>query len=562
MAQSQADTPSIQARLGLWDAVSIIIGIVIGSTIYETPPDIFRAVSDWWIALALWGVGGLLALIGALCYAELATTYPRVGGDYNYQTRAYGPLVGYFFAWAQLVVIQTGSVGLMAFVFARYATRLWDFTKTFPIITEWNIPPEVVYAAAAVTVLSLLNLLGVVLGKITQNLLSLAKVLGLVGIIVAGFMYAPETPELDLVQGQLALASETKLVVDTPAGEKLTFQTSDKTTVAIDGQTEYTNQQKQVQKYTVADLTKPEIQSKQVRVFFSPKKPNLAIEVRAQAPPDWLSLALPMVLIMFAYGGWNDSAFVAAEVRNRRRNLPLALILGTLGVSVIYLLVNYAYLRALGFAGASESTAIAADVLKLVPWEYGEQAMTILVMVSALGALNGLLFTSARVYAILGADYSLFTPLGVWNRRLHSPVWSLLLQMVISLGLILLVGTYLGQDWLNQLFAVLNLERVDWQQSYFLLLFRCTSSVFWFFFLLTGLAFFVLRINDPNVERPFAAPLYPLLPLIFCVTCGFMLYESIAFAKALSLVGAALVLAGFPFYIFSRRRNPGTEVSP
>jgi amino acid transporter len=556
MAQPQTETQPIPAKLGLWDAISIIIGIVIGATIYETPPEIFGAVSEWWVALALWGVGGLLALIGALCYAELATTYPRDGGDYNYQTRAYGPLVGYFFAWAQLAVIQTGSIGLMAFVFARYATHLWDFTKDFEIIDEWNIPPQVVYAVAAVTVLSLLNILGVVLGKITQNLLTLVKVLGLIGIIVAGFMYAPQTPALDLVQGQLILASEKKLVVETAAGEKHNFQTSDKTTIS------YTDPQQKVHQYTLADLTKPEIREKLVRVFFAPDKPDQALQIKAQNPPDWMALTVPMVLILLAYGGWNDSAFVAAEVRKRRRNLPLALILGTLGVTAIYVLVNYAYLRALGYAGASQATAIAADVLKLVPWEYGEQAMTILVMVSALGALNGLLFTSSRVYAILGADYSLFSPLGVWNRRLNSPVWSLLFQMVISLGLILLVGTYLGQDWLNQLFAELNLEEVDWQQSYFFLLLRCTAPIFWFFFLLTGLAFFVLRINDRQRERPFSAPLYPLLPLIFCATCGYMLYSSITFARALGLVGGAMVLAGFPFYIFSRRRTPDAEVSP
>src|SRR5438552_12409139 len=119
----------VKPRLSLFDAVSIIVGIVIGSTIYESPPFIMSNLSGPWTTLVIWGVAGLLSLFGALCYAELATTYPRVGGDYVYLSRAFGPWCGFLFGWAQLGVVITSSVGAMAFVFGNYAARLWGITQ-------------------------------------------------------------------------------------------------------------------------------------------------------------------------------------------------------------------------------------------------------------------------------------------------------------------------------------------------------------------------------------------------------------------------------------------------
>src|SRR5947209_5607979 len=170
---------AVPAPLGLWDAVSIIVGIVVGVGIFETPPDVFGSVSGPGVALGVWALCGLLALVGALCYAELASTYPRSGGDYVYLGRAFGPWLGFLFAWAQLAVILTGSIGMLAFVFGDYAVRLW------------GLPPEraVAFAAGAVAALSLVNLLGVVVGKGTQNVLTALKVVGLGGILVAGFFW-------------------------------------------------------------------------------------------------------------------------------------------------------------------------------------------------------------------------------------------------------------------------------------------------------------------------------------------------------------------------------------
>jgi amino acid transporter len=329
-----------------------------------------------------------------------------------------------------------------------------------------------------------------------------------------------------------------------------TFDIGPSSKILLNNKDEKETKDKKKEKNTIDDLR----QGASVKVITSKENSNQVLQVRFNDVPGFGLFAFAMVLIFLTYGGWSDAAFVAAEVRNRRRNIPLALFLGTAGVTVIYLLVNGAYLAGLGFERAQESKEVAAEVLKLLPWQYGEEAMCILVMISALGAVNGLIFTSSRIYATLGADYSLFAKLGQWNARLGTPVWSLLIQMVISLAMVAAVGTPWGQEYLNEGLGFLGLEPVSWEgQGGFYSLLRCTAPVFWIFFLMTGLALFVLRINDRGIERPFRVPLFPILPLIFCATCGYMIYSGIGYAGRLGLVGAALVLAGLPLYVFSRR---------
>ncbi len=454
-----SDRPPEAHPLGLWDAVSIIIGIVVGSGIYETPPLVLKNVPGPAAALAVWAVCGLLSLVGALCYAELASTYPRTGGDYVYLGRAFGPWLGFLFGWAQLAVILTGSIGMLAFVFGDYAVRLW------------GLPPEraSAFAAAAVAALSLVNLLGVVVGKGTQNLLTALKVVGLGGILVAGFCWPA--------------ASTAEAAVSAPLKD----------------------------------------------------------------------LPFAMVLVFLTYGGWNDAAYVAAEVRDGGRNIPRALIFGVVGVAVIYVLVNAAYLSGLGFAGAQQSRAVAADVLARPLGEWGVKAMCLLVMVSALGSVNGLIFSGSRVYSTLGADHALFSWLGRWHHRRGVPFGALLAQALITLAMIAVVGTPWGQKGVNELLGRAGLSAVEWEgHGGFETLLRCTAPVFWAFFLLTGVSLFVLRWRDRGRPRPFSVPLFPVLPLIFCATCGYMLWSAANYAGKLGLVGAGLLVVGLPLYGLSR----------
>ena len=285
---------------------------------------------------------------------------------------------------------------------------------------------------------------------------------------------------------------------------------------------------------------------------------------RAPAPdpaadpgPRLGGVGLALILVLYAYGGWNDAAFVAAEVREPRRNLPRVLLLGTGGIVLIYLAVNAAYLSALGFAGLRGVAC--AGGRGGWPWRRdpgGERAMTALVMVSALGAVQGLLFTGSRIYAGAGRDHALFARLARWHPRLGTPVGALLAQSAVTLAWILAVGTCAGRGALDAVASALGLARLPWERfgGGFDTLVAGTAPVFWLFFLGTGVALLVLRRREPDAPRPFRVPLFPLTPLCFCASCLYMLHASVSYAGALSALGLIPLALGLPLYLLSRRR--------
>jgi amino acid transporter len=277
----------------------------------------------------------------------------------------------------------------------------------------------------------------------------------------------------------------------------------------------------------------------------------------ADPGPRLGGVGLALILVLYAYGGWNDAVFVAAEVREPRRNLPRVLLLGTGGIALIYLAVNAAYLSALGFAGLRASHAPAAEVLALAAGPWGQRAMTALVMVSALGAVQGLLFTGSRIYAGVGRDHALFARLARWHPRLGTPVGALLAQSAVTLLWILAVGTAWGRTGLDAAASALGLAGLPWDRfgGGFDTLVAGTAPVFWLFFLGTGTALLVLRWREPDAARPFRVPLFPLTPLCFCASCLYMLHASVAYAGALSAVGLVPLALGLPLYLLSRRRG-------
>jgi len=273
------------------------------------------------------------------------------------------------------------------------------------------------------------------------------------------------------------------------------------------------------------------------------------------------SFASALVLVFLTYGGWNDAAFFVAEMRDRKKIIR-ALSLGILIITVVYLLINAAYLRALGWPGVRNAGAIASDAMQAAVGPIGARGVALLVTISALGAVNGIIFAGSRVYAAVGEDHSMFALLARRDRRFGSPVWSLAAQAAITVAMIVVVGTEAGQLGLNRAFSTIGLDEVSWAgKGGFDTLLRCTAPVFWLFFLLTSLSLFVLRRRDPNIERPFRAPLYPLCPLLFTATCGYMLYGGILYAESLTWVGAALLAAGLPVYLFSRIVAPASRPS-
>lgn len=463
--------PTFAPRLGLWDAVSIIVGIVVGTAIFKSSTLVFQNVSGPWQAMGVWLLGGGLCLCGALCYAELATTYPRNGGDYEYLSRAFGRPMGFLFGWAQLTVILTGSIGAMAYVLADYAVPLWNLS---PGSTAW-------VAAATVVIMTTLNMPGIVFGKSVQNVLSTVKILGLLAVVAAGVVW----------------------------GHPGAFQQT-----------------------RAAELMGP-------------------------------GLGLALVFVLYAYGGWNDAVFLAAEVRDQRRNLPRALFIGIGGITVVYLAVNGAYLAVLGFDAARQTGTPAADVLQHVVGPWGAKAVSLLVMISALGAINGMIMAGSRVYSTVGEDHRVFGWLARQTTK-AAPLAALAVQGSIALLLIAAVGTTPGQQCIDRLLVAFSLPGLPWAEYFggFETLVAGTAPVFWIFFLLTGVSQFVLRVKDRGRKRPFTTPLFPLPSLVFCSTCIYMLYCSLTYAKLLALIGIVPLLLGLPLYAVSSWREHRSTLPP
>jgi amino acid transporter len=215
-----------------------------------------------------------------------------------------------------------------------------------------------------------------------------------------------------------------------------------------------------------------------------------------------------MILVLFVYGGWNEMAYVGAEVRNPRKNILRALVLGTLAVTLIYLAANLAFLRTLGFDEVRHSPDVAGEVLGQAFGNWSARFIKSLIAVSALGAIQGMIFTGARIYYAMGQDHRLYAWLGRWGRR-DTPVRSLVVQAAITLALVVGFG---------------------WSKGGFSTLVNFTTPVFWIFFCLVAVSLFVLRRRRPQLERPCRVPLYPILPLIFCLSCALMIYASLSWA--------------------------------
>jgi len=389
-------------------------------------------MGGWISMLGVWLAGGLLALTGALCYAELATTYPYEGGDYVYLRRAYGNWAGYLFGWCQLVIIRPGDIALMAFIFSRYAQQIFQFTHS-----------GLIYTTSVVVVLTAINVIGVKKGKWTQNLLTVIKALGLLAIVVAAISAPGVSPSVE--SGSFTMGG----------------------------------------------------------------------------------LKLALILVLFTFGGWNEMAYVAAEVKRPQQNIVRALVIGTTAVTVLYVLVNGAFLYALGYVRMAASEAVAVETVATVFPETAKKAISILICISALGAVNGLIFTGARISYAMGTGHTLFRRLGRWNQHLGTPVWALIVQSCLSLAIVLLAGSFID--------TILY-----------------TAPVVWLFFLMTGLSVFVLRHKNPEHLRPYKVTGYPVTPIVFCACSVFMFYTCMSYASAKNpiglLISTSALLAGVLLY--------------
>jgi amino acid transporter len=255
----------------------------------------------------------------------------------------------------------------------------------------------------------------------------------------------------------------------------------------------------------------------------------------------WFS-GLALIFVLLTYGGWNEAAYLTAEMRDTRRNIVRALVIGIIVITVLYLLLNLAYLRVLGLGGMQASKAIASDLMRATWGEGGAWLLGIVVVCAALSTLNATVFTGARTNYALGRDYVIFRGLGRWNEKASAPVNALLVQGAITLALVGLAS--FTPDGFQTMVAY-------------------TAPAFWLFFLLTGVSLFPLRRHTPANADPFRVPLYPVTPLLFAGACAYMLYSSFNYAMSLdpgsigAMVGIAMLASGVPVLMWARRRAAG-----
>lgn len=429
--------------LSLFDSTCIIVGIIIGAGIYQMAPTIARGAGSWWGVLLIWIAGGILSLCGALCYAELATAYPKEGGDYIYLSKAYGKWAGFLFGWAQLTIVRPGDIAVMAFAFATYIRTIYDPLVNYDAISQR------LFAVIAVVVLTIINILGVKQGKWTQNLLTVVKALGLLAIV----------------------------------GVALISPQSTKSTAKV----------------------------------------------------DFFPLSVAFVMVLFTYGGWNEMAYVAAEVKYSSRNIVRALLFGTGAVILLYLLMNGAFLYTLGYSGLASSEAVARDAVSTVFPKIGGKLISALVCISALGAVNGLIFTGARISYALGSEHKLFSIFGKWHEKTGTPVWALFVQGAIAVALILILGTFL--------------ETIIY-----------TAIAVYAFYFGTGLSVIVLRFKDKVTERSYKVTGYPVTPIIFCSVCGYLINSCVNFAwtnkrNSMIVLAVILILGLIVYFLTDFRRK-------
>lgn len=421
-----------QRTLRARDAVAITVGIVLGAGIFRTPSLVAGGVGSGWALMAVWVAGALIAGVGALCYAELASAYPDAGGDYQFLRLAFGDRFAFLYGWARLMVIQTGSAVVIAFVLGDYVSEL---LRLGPYSSA-------IYAGAVTLLLTGINWLGVRQGTGAQNWLTVLEVAGLVTVIVAGLLLAP--------------AAGSAPVAVTVTGERT-------------------------------------------------------------------SLGLVMVFVLLTYGGWNEAAYLSAELRGGGRRVARVLFLSLGLLAILFVLANAAYLRALGLAGMAGSQAVGADVMRAAFGAPGATLIAIVVAVSTLTSVNATLFTGARSAYALGRDVPALRLLGRWHGPSGMPRAALLVQGAI--GTALCVAGAFARDG-------------------FQLAVEYTAPVFWFFFLAIGVALFVLRRRGGSAPGAFRVPFYPVTPALFCLVNAWLLWSSLAYTGWGALVGVGVVAGG------------------
>jgi APA family basic amino acid/polyamine antiporter len=506
--------PTLVQRLGLFSATAIVMGSMIGSGVFIVDADMARGVGSPALLLAAWIVTAVMTTIGALSYGELAAMMPRAGGQYVYLREALGPLAGFLFGWTLFLVIQTGTIAAVAVAFGKFlgvffpsisATHwLWHIAHVpavhvGPMVLgnmEIGVNTANLAGIAIVVLLTVVNLFGVSLGALIQNIFTTAKTLSLAVLIVLAFTVG---------RNHEAIAAN--------------FGACWHNFWAGAG--------------------------------WGTLHP---VQVGVGGPTVWVNLLVILAVVqvgsLFSSDAWNNITFTAGEVKNPKRNLPLALILGTGLVTAIYFLVSVGYLLVLPLHGDAHGATVAARGIQFAAEDRvgtaalgqifssgGAFLMAGAILISTFGCANGMTLAGARVYYAMSQDGLFFKAVGKLHPKYKTPVAGLLVQGGWTV-LLCISGSY-GQLLDYIIFAEL------------------------IFYILTISSLFVLRRKRPDAPRPYKAWGYPVLPVIYILMATWICIVLLRYKPQYTWPGLVLVLLGIPVYLFwSRRRAALPQTGP
>src|SRR5918911_8772 len=441
---------TLPRRLGLWSAVAVVIGTTIGSGIFRSPAGIADRLPGPLPLMTVWVVGGLLALCGALTLAEVAGAYPHTGGIYVFCREGWGRLAGFLFGWAELVIIRAAALGAIAITFGEYFLRVIGFN---PSVAPYDGYAHYI-AAAAIVLMSAVNIRGVRLSAVVQNGTTIAKYTGLLVIVLLSLALAlPQTGAANF----------------TPA-----------------------------------------------------------------VPPGSFAVApfgLALVSVLWAYDGWADLSFISGEVKDPRRNLPRALILGTVAIIAIYLLANVAYLAVMPVDEIRTSRLVAADVASRLVGAAGVVFVATTVMLSTFGTLNGSILTSPRIFFAMADDGLLFRRVASVHARYQTPHVAIIIAGALGAGFVLL-RTF---EQLADTFVTAIIP----------------------FYALGVASVYVLR-RRASYDPPFRTPGYPVVPALFVLATIYLLANAIIdpSSRWATLAVMAVTLLGIPIFYLTVCRRP------
>jgi amino acid transporter len=438
-----AEPDSAPRKLGVFDAAMIASGAIIGAGIFMNSAESAKFLQTSSQLLLVWGIGGLIAFLGGLCFAELGAMFPQSGGQVIYLERAFAPWLGFLFGWTLFSTIQTGAIAAVSTTCARFLGR---FVPLSPAAT-------IGAAAGIIWLLSAVNILGIKPGSLVQNVFTCLKILALAVLIVVGVLFFKAPPGSAL--GPLF-----------PEGLSL----------------------------------------KLVSAF-----------------------GLALMPALFSYGGWQNLNFVAGEVKNPARTMPLAIISGVSLVVTVYVLANVAYVKAMPIEAIGRSTKLASDAFEAMVGPWGAAFVSAAIVVSTFGITNVFILTGARVYQVMAREGAFLPAAARLHPRFGTPHVAIVLQSVWASAL-LLTNTY-GQ------------------------LLQFVTFGDWIFFGLTALALIALRRKAPDVARPYRVWGYPVVPALFLLIAAAVVVNVFVTSPGKSAVGSAIILAGLPFYALSWRKN-------